>query len=353
MNRSPWLRPCFTLIGKTVCRTISTRCVLQRSARGRPGTRAARCILCRCADRRGQEFRQVDILNFDKTTGRAPVYDRPLTLEIWYPAAIPEGKQERTVYEMGLPGAPSASSEGRPTFAVLGKALRNAPPIGGKLFPLVIVSHGYPGSRIFLSYLTENLASKGYVVVSIDHTDSVLGAVKPFPSTLLNRANDQLFTIGAIEDMARRPDHFLSGMVDDRRVAIVGYSMGGYGALAAAGAGYSRKSMAAGIVPGAYFDDLTAGSPKYLAKLRKEVRAVVAISPWGAQAPYNMWDADGLAGIRMPLLIIAGDQDDIADFKNGIEPVFEKTVNSDRWDARLRKRSTQRGRESSSSRIDD
>jgi predicted dienelactone hydrolase len=231
---------------------------------------------------------------------------------------------------MGLPGAPSAASEGRTTFAVLGKALRDAPPIHGQLFPLVVVSHGYPGSRIFLSYLTENLASKGYVVVSIDHTDSVLGAVKPFASTLLNRANDQLFTIGAVEDMARRSDHFLSGMVDDARVAIVGYSMGGYGALAAAGAGYSKKSMAAGVVPGPYFDDLTTGSPKYLAKLRKEVKAVVAISPWGAQAPYNMWDADGLAGIRMPLLIIAGDQDDISDFKNGIEPVFEKTVNSDR-----------------------
>ena len=35
------------------------------------------------------------------------------------------------------------------------------------------------------------------VVVAIDHTDSVVGAVRPFPSTLLNRSNDQLFTLGA------------------------------------------------------------------------------------------------------------------------------------------------------------
>lgn len=87
---------------------------------------------------------QIDILNFDKATGKAPVYDRPLPLEIWYPATIPDGKQERTVYEMALPGDAPASSGGARTFAVLGKALRDAPPIRGKAFPLVIVSHGYP-----------------------------------------------------------------------------------------------------------------------------------------------------------------------------------------------------------------
>jgi predicted dienelactone hydrolase len=273
---------------------------------------------------------QIDILNFDKATGKAPVYDRPLTLEIWYPATIPDGKEERTIYEMALPGEPSASPTEPKTFAVPGKALRDAPPVGGKPFPLVIVSHGYPGSRIFLSYLTENLASKGYVVVAIDHTDSVTGAVKPFPSTLLNRSSDQLFTIGAVEEMAKSSDHFLNGMVDDSRVAIVGYSMGGYGALASAGAAYSKQSMAAHFVPGGYFDDWTEGSPKYQARLRKEVKAIVAIAPWGEQPPYNMWDASGLAGIKIPMLVVAGDQDDVADFPKGIQPIFEKAVNSDR-----------------------
>ena len=272
---------------------------------------------------------QIDILNFDKGAGKAPRYDRPLPLEIWYPATIPDGKEERSVYEMALPGEASASGTTK-TFAVLGKALRDAPPIRGKAFPLVIVSHGYPGSRYFLSYLTENLASKGYVVVAIDHTDSVTGAVKPFPATLLNRASDQLFTIGAVEEMAKRSDNFLNGVVDDSRVAIVGYSMGGYGALASGGAAYSKKSMAGSLMPGGYFDPWTEGSATYATKLRKEVKAIVAIAPWGEQPPYNMWDASGLAGIKIPLLVIAGDQDDVADYENGIKPIFEKAVNSDR-----------------------
>jgi predicted dienelactone hydrolase len=273
--------------------------------------------------------RQIDILNFDKATGKAPLYERPLTVEVWYPATLMDGQEERTAYEMTLPGPPPPQPAKR--FFVSGKARRDAVPVGGKKFPLVIVSHGYPGSRFFLSYLTENLASKGYVVAAIDHTDSVLGAMKPFSSTLLNRSADQLFTIKALEELSRQAGHFLNGLVDDSNVAIVGYSMGGYGALASGGAGYSPQSaLATSFVPGGYLNASSAGNAAYQAGLRKEVKAIVAISPWGAQSPYNAWDAAGLAGIHLPLLMVAGDQDDVSDFANGIKPAFEKIVNSDR-----------------------
>jgi dienelactone hydrolase len=272
---------------------------------------------------------QPDILNFEKATGKAPLNDRRLTIEVWYPAIIPDGKQERDVYKMSLPGRGAQAPPPPKIIEIEGKALRDAGPAKGK-FPLVIVSHGYPGSRYFLSYLTENLASKGYVVAAIDHTDSVFGAEKPFPSTLLNRSSDQLFTMGAVEEMSRQSGNFLSGVVDESEVAIIGYSMGGYGALASAGAGYSKKNLATTLVPGGYFDDRIAGSAKYLASLRPELKAIVAIAPWGNQPPYNFWDAEGLAGIHIPMLMIDGDQDDISDFKNGVKPAFEKAVNSDR-----------------------
>jgi dienelactone hydrolase len=257
------------------------------------------------------------------------LYDRPLTIEIWYPAVIPEGKLEYTVYQMASPKLSDKVPTGK-LISIPGKALRDAEPVKGKSFPLVIVSHGYPGSRYFLSYLSENLASKGYVVAAIDHTDSVFGAEKAFPSTLLNRANDQLFTIQALEENAQRKDDLLNGLLDDSRVAIIGYSMGGYGALAAAGAGYSKQAFGASLVPGGFFDDWMADSPKYQARLRKEVKAIVAIAPWGAQPPYKSWDANGLAGIHIPMLMIAGDHDDVSDFQNGIKPAFEKAVYSDR-----------------------
>ena len=275
---------------------------------------------------------QVDILNFDQETGKAPLYDRLLTVEIWYPATIPPGKQERTLYQSVLPSRLDARPAGVPiAFEVVGKALRDAPPVKDEQFPLVVVSHGYPGSRTFLSYLTENLASKGYVVAAIDHTDSVFGAVKGFQSTLLNRAADQIFTMRALEEMSGAADSFLHGLLDASRVAIVGYSMGGYGALASGGAGYSAASGISKSIPAGYFDKWTAGNSAFEGLHRDNLKAIVAIAPWGAQPPQSAWDKDGLAGIRIPSLFIDGDQDDVSDFEAGVKPAFEGAVNSDRW----------------------
>jgi predicted dienelactone hydrolase len=271
---------------------------------------------------------QVDILHFDKATGKAPLYDRPLKIEVWYPAVIPAGREERVIYESAMPGTPAPDAP--KTFRIPGKALRDASPASGERFPLVVVSHGYPGSRTFLTYLTENLASKGYVVAAIDHTDSVFGAQAPFTSTLLNRAADQWFTIDALQARSLQAGDFLNGLVDASRVAIVGYSMGGYGALATAGAGYSKQGGSARAIPGGYFEAWTAGNPKFEARKRDNLKAMVAIAPWGNQPPNSNWDAQGLAGIHTPSLFIVGDQDDVSGYEQGVRKAFEGAVNSDR-----------------------
>jgi len=266
---------------------------------------------------------QVDILRFDKTSGKAPLSDRKFKVEIWYPAIIPAGKEEHTVYQTEDPANHQPPLQG--------KALRDASPVTGEKFPLVIVSHGYPGSRTLLTYLTENLASKGYVVAAIDHTDSVLGAVKGFESTLLNRASDQLFTIQSIRELAAAHDSFLYGLPDLNKIAIVGYSMGGYGALTTAGAGLNKKSGIAQFVPGDYLQDWMADSPKFQALDRSAIKAMVAIAPWGEQPPQSAWDRKGLAGIHIPSLFIVGDHDDVADFEQGVKPAFQQAVNSERY----------------------
>jgi predicted dienelactone hydrolase len=169
---------------------------------------------------------QIDILNFNKATGKAPQYDRPLKVEVWYPAEA-SGVKQRVVYPSTMPGiAPRAT--GPKGFDILGDAARDAAPVRGQSFPLVIVSHGYPGSRYFLTYLTENLAA-------IDHTDSVFGEVRAFTSTLLNRSSDQLFVLASVEKLAQSRESFLFGLLQENNAAIVGYSMGGYGALISAG----------------------------------------------------------------------------------------------------------------------
>lgn len=251
---------------------------------------------------------QPDVLNFNKETNQAPKYDRPLKIELWYPAVIPAGTEARTQYESTLPG-PNPKP-----FVIDGKALRNAAPLPNQRFPLVIVSHGYPGSRTFLTYLTENLASKGYVVAAIDHTDSVFGAVKPFPSTLVNRSPDQLFTIAALS--ASEPN------IDATRVAIIGYSMGGYGALISAGAAPSPNSALAKMMPPTLLP--AAGQPG------PNVRAIVALAPWGAQPPINTWEPASLAQIKLPSLFIVGDKDDISGYEQGVRKAFDQATNSNR-----------------------
>lgn len=127
---------------------------------------------------------QLDILNYGK--GTDSLYNRPLKIEVWYPAEGPSGSKDLISYEevMGQNGSPT-----RPIipFTFLGRATRNAKPsYSDDSYPLVIVSHGYTGSRYLMTYLTENLASKGYVVVAIDHTEATFRDAAGFQSTLLN-----------------------------------------------------------------------------------------------------------------------------------------------------------------------
>ncbi len=42
---------------------------------------------------------QVDILKFDKASGQAPLYDRPLKVEVWYPATLAPGQTEQVMYQ--------------------------------------------------------------------------------------------------------------------------------------------------------------------------------------------------------------------------------------------------------------
>jgi predicted dienelactone hydrolase len=272
---------------------------------------------------------QIDIRNYS-TENTDPRYDRPLTLEVWYPAKDRGKKKEVTTYQDVLGSGPDDPKRPLIPFEFAGRALRNAKPNSKEgPYPLVTVSHGYPGSRVLLTYLTENLASKGYVVVAIDHTDSTHADATFFPSTLLNRALDINFVI---EDMAQRSakkgKHFLAGAVDADRTAVIGYSMGGYGALIAAGAGVYEYSWVYGAVPGNYMEMFRTGSPSYATLLDPRIKAIVPFAPWGGH--YGTWDLAGLEGLTVPSLFIVGNQDRTANYK-GVAFLFENLANSDRY----------------------
>ncbi|HTC89995.1 MAG TPA: hypothetical protein VK686_16925 [Bryobacteraceae bacterium] len=119
------------------------------------------------------------------------------------------------------------------------------------VWPLVLYSHHSRGNRRAATYLTTHLASHGYMVAALDHSEVVVpeiaGNVEAF---IANRVPDARFLLdfmlaGAIPCTAR-PDH--------DRIAIVGHSAGGWTALA-------------------------------LPETDTRVQAVVALAPGGASNP--------------------------------------------------------------------
>ena len=132
-----------------------------------------------------REAAQADVLAFDPVHGSAPLRDRELGVELWYPAQ-PKPGAVHVVYTASFPSEPPAHPA---RFSVPGIAVRDAPP-AGEGFPLIIVSHGYSGDPVAMTWLTENLASKGYVVAGIRHDDPPITDRSKIVQVVLRRPLD-------------------------------------------------------------------------------------------------------------------------------------------------------------------
>jgi predicted dienelactone hydrolase len=266
---------------------------------------------------------QIDIANIDPSRPKLtnqPIYDRPLTLEVWYPAMKDsQGNTSLAVY----------LRDGKTIVSLQGKAVRDAKPlINSQKYPLVLISHGYPGNRFLMSHLAENIASKGYVVVSIDHTDSTYRTQSAFGSTLVNRPLDQLFTLDQIERMSKDNSSFLNGLVNTQNTALIGYSMGGYGAVISAGGSVTQQAV-----------DNPWGLPdKALAMYQNinktqqypdpRLKTVIAFAPWGMN--YGVWDQTTLKGVKVPMFFIAGSVDDVSGYEKGVRAIWQATTSVER-----------------------
>jgi predicted dienelactone hydrolase len=118
-------------------------------------------------------------------------------------------------------------------------------------WPLVLYSHHSGGNRRSATYLTTHLASHGYIVAALDHSEVVAPETGSNVEGLIaNRVPDARFLL----------DYMLGGAIlgvalpDPDRIAIVGHSFGGWTALA-------------------------------LPEIDTRIRAVVALAPGGASNP--------------------------------------------------------------------
>ena len=248
---------------------------------------------------------QVGVTTLTATDPAWPTRD--LTIEVWYPAV------------------PAAGAELDSQFGIALSSVRDAPPDPrGGPFPLIAFSHGNGGVRFQSVYLTEHLASHGFVVVAPDHPGNTItdDSAARRPEVLRGRPHDVRRAIDAALAASAGADPRLAGMIDGDHVAITGHSYGAYTSLVVAGAGLDLAAMRAAcaadpsqLLCNAVDDTLTAALAADFADPR--IDAAVALAPAGRVA----FGATGLAAVRAPIQIQGGTLDDLATPDGEVGPI--------------------------------
>lgn len=185
-------------------------------------------------------------------------------------------------------GAESAEHFGPYPVAVA----RDAPPADG-VYPLVVISHGHSGTPWTYRELARHLVQAGFVVALPAHTgntrdDNTLAGTA---ANLANRPRHISLSIDAALAEPALQAHIASG-----GVAVIGHSIGGYTALAAAGGQpwtgpHERKGAEPAPVP-------VTPDPR--------IRALVLLNP------ATFWFVgESLRAVRVPILMRTGEKDQV------------------------------------------
>jgi predicted dienelactone hydrolase len=219
-----------------------------------------------------------------------------ITVQAWFPTADLEG--EEVVYDNIYPGG----------------AWDGAAPDCSQTHPVAIYSHGTGyGLRWMSAFLTERLASHGFLVIAPDHVDDTLfdSDSAKLPQTLLRRPVDISDTFDWMVEKSEGNREFRGCIDPSAGYAVMGHSGGGYTALTTSGATISiddlEEDCGAGIDfycsmrdtwleshPGSDTIDLS----------DDRVWATVALAPWDGFVL-----GTGLRMVRTPTLVLTGDAD--------------------------------------------
>lgn len=155
-----------------------------------------------------------------KVSGRA----LPVKLHLWYPTD--SDAQPALIGQNGL---------------FYGSHIRaDAPPLPGKL-PVVVLSHGSGGNAERLGWLAGYLAHQGMIVAAPDHPGTTSGDSDPFLTPLVWQRTGDLSA--ALDLLQTAPPVGLQPDMD--RVAVVGFSLGGYTALGLGGVRVTKAAFIA------------------------------------------------------------------------------------------------------------
>jgi predicted dienelactone hydrolase len=219
----------------------------------------------------------VGVRDFQITDNTAP--DRPLDATVWYPAVNPDDAPEEIEYSWG-------------SFTGTGRAIRDAAPNTETAYPLVIFSHGWMGIRYNSIFLTEHLASHGFVVIAADHPGSTFGSLSF--NSIEENALQRPVDIQRIIAFAETQEGF-SEIIDMERIAVMGHSLGGYTAVASSGAVVREQTF---------------GDPR--------IKALVVMAP-----AVRLGEVD-VTPIEIPTLVLVGSADNITPADTNADRVYDE-----------------------------
>ncbi|WP_210463098.1 S9 family peptidase [Rufibacter roseolus] len=178
----------------------------------------------------------------------------------------------------------------------------------GKNLPLIVVPHGGPWARDMWGYNSYHqfLANRGYAVLSPNFRGST-----GFGKKFLNEGNNQ-WGQKMQDDITWGVKHLIAqGVVDPKRVGIMGVSYGGYATLA--GLAFTPDLYAAGvsIVGPSNLITLLNTIPPYWESIRKMFahRMGDASTPQGKEQLMRQSPLNSADKIKAPLLVVQGAND--------------------------------------------
>jgi dienelactone hydrolase len=177
---------------------------------------------------------------------------RELLVRFWYPTATSQAVCKPAEYTTPAVWSYFSQLMGVPLPEVTTNSCLDAPITDGA-HPVIVFTHGYTGTFTDYTYIFEELASRGYVVASVDHTYEATAVEFPdgrfvhsgfgshLGKTLLEdeealslaltvRLGDLKFVADDLVRLNATTHGPFGGKLDTNRIALAGHSMGGLAA---------------------------------------------------------------------------------------------------------------------------
>jgi predicted dienelactone hydrolase len=186
--------------------------------------------------------------------------------------------------------------------------------------PLIILCHGYGGSRIHLSWFAEFLAKKGYIVAALE----IYGNSESYdtPIVALKRCVRPLDVKAALDKLLHDPKW--SKDIDPHRIGFAGFSLGGLAGIWLAGGIADKFEVPNMKTSGMY--DLAKGAQQSdidcidykeskLSYKDKRIKAFFLMAPAVGKA----FSKNALQSVKLPIQIIIGEADTMTPVKENAQ----------------------------------